>query len=100
MREHCSDPAAFIYFLTQRNEKAVNIYESLNSKNCAYSGGISELKCLSDVFIGQVLLGPRENLYFEAFDLRIVIRMKMISVLNWSVVGCLRDCNLNTLSTD
>lgn len=99
--EHCSDPAAFIYFLTQRNEKAVNIYEAWTQRIVHILGDISELKCLSDVFWRPSLaLGLRENLYFEAFDLRIVIRMKMISVLNWSVVGCLRDCNLNTLSTD
>ena len=40
------------------------------------------------------------NLYFDAFDLRIVIRMKMISVLNLSVVGCLREHNLNIVSTE
>ena len=64
-------------------------------------GEISELKCLSDVFWRPSLaLSLGGNLYFDAFDLRIVIRMKMISVLNLSVVGCLREHNLNTVSTE
>lgn len=40
-------------------------------------------------------MGLGGDLYLDAFDFRIVIRMKVISVLNLSVVGCLRERNLN-----
>ena len=82
-----------LYFLSQRNEKTVGTYEAWTQRIVHILGDISELKCLNDVFWRPSLsLGLGENLYFDAFDLR----MKMISVLNLSVVCCLRECNLNT----